>query len=91
MDIEVSVPSLISDCTLNRTEFLLRAETLACALEKLVTQYPLLRVHLYDETACLRRHIVIFLNGNNIKALKSLDVPLKSGDQLDVLQNVSGG
>ena len=91
MDIEVSVPGLLSDCTGDRTRFVLSADTLAGALQTLVTEYPLLRVHLYDEAACLRRHIVIFFNGDNIRRLESLEFPLKTGDVLDVLQNVSGG
>lgn len=91
VEIEVSVPGLLSDCTGDRTRFALEAGTLAGALKTLVTEYPLLRVHLYDEAACLRRHIVIFFNGDNIRRMESLEIALQTGDQLDVLQNVSGG
>jgi molybdopterin converting factor small subunit len=91
MEIEVTVPGLLSDCTGDRTQFVLQAETLAGALSGLISEHPLLRVHLYDESASLRKHIVIFYNGENIKRLQSLELPLGAGDRLDVLQNVSGG
>jgi molybdopterin synthase sulfur carrier subunit len=91
MQIEVSVPSLLSDCTGGQTCFSLAATTLADALQRLLESYPLLRVHLYEETGRLRPHVLIFYNENSIAWLERLDVPLRSGDRLHVLQAVSGG
>jgi molybdopterin synthase sulfur carrier subunit len=91
MRIEVSVPSLLSDCTGGQTSFSLSATTLADALQRLLECYPLLRVHLYEETGRLRPHVLIFYNENSIAWLERLDVPLRAGDRLHVLQAVSGG
>ena len=86
-----SVPALLSDCTHRQTGFMLEADTLSGALQKLVTHYPLLHVHLYDEQEQLRRHVLIFYNQENIAWLPRLDLALQPGDTLTVLQNVSGG
>jgi adenylyltransferase/sulfurtransferase len=91
MAIEVRVPALLRGCTKEQTRFSLEATTLADALARLVQEYPLLRRHLYDEAGQLRQHVLIFYNDNNIKWLEKLDVPLKPGDRLSVVQAVSGG
>jgi sulfur-carrier protein len=91
MSIEVTIPSLLSDCVGHRTSFTLEAGTLAEALERLKESYPLLRVHLFDETERLRPHVLIFYNEESIAWLERLDVPLRPGDRLHVLQAVSGG
>jgi molybdopterin synthase sulfur carrier subunit len=91
VQIEVTIPSLLSDCAGNQTSFLLDAGTLTEALRRMVEQYPLLRVHLYDEGEQLRRHVLIFYNEESIAWLDRLDLPLQPGDRLHVLQAVSGG
>lgn len=91
MRIDVSVPFLISDCTKGRPRFQLEAETLRQALELLVTEYPLLKVHLYDEQDRVREHVLLYYNDDNIAWLDDLDIPLRPGDKLKVLQAVSGG
>jgi molybdopterin converting factor small subunit len=91
MEIEVSVPSLLSDCTGGRTCFTLTGGTLDEVLRGMLKSYPLLRIHLYDEQERLRPHVLIFYNEESIAWLARLDVPLQPGDRVTVLQNVSGG
>ena len=91
MVLEVTVPALLSDCVGGVTTVSVDAPTLAGGLERLMETWPLLRVHLYDERRALRPHVRIFYNGENIAWLPSLDIPLKEGDRLYVLQAVSGG
>ncbi|MBW5446018.1 MoaD/ThiS family protein [Cohnella sp. CFH 77786] len=91
MQLEVSVPLLISDCTRGRTRFPLEAGTLAEALRLLVETYPLLRVHLYNEQGNVREHVLLYYNDDNIAWLDDLDIPIQPGDKLRVLQAVSGG
>lgn len=91
MLIDVSVPMLISDCTKGQTRFQLEADTLSEALARLIETYPLLKVHLYTEQQELRKHVLIYYNEENLAWLQNLDIPLRPGDQLRVLQAVSGG
>jgi molybdopterin converting factor small subunit len=89
--IECAVPTLLSDCTGGRARFTLEADTLEQALARLLDTHPLLRVHLYDELGAVRRHVLICYNDDNIAWLDRLDMPLRTGDRLTVLQLVSGG
>jgi sulfur-carrier protein len=89
--IEVTVPTILRDCTGGRNPVTIEAATLAQALERLRETYPLLRIHLYDETEQLRPHVLIFYNEESTHWLERLDVPLRPGDRLTILQAVSGG
>jgi sulfur-carrier protein len=91
MQIQVTIPSLLADCTGGRRRFALQAETLAGALQRLLEEHPQLRPHLYDEAMRLRRHVLIFYNERNLATITDRDVALQSGDRLFVLQAVSGG
>lgn len=91
MQIEVTLPSLLADCAGGVQTFLLEAATLAEALRRLVEAYPLLRIHLYDEAGRLRPHVLIFYNEESIMGLERLDMPLRPGDRLQIVQAVSGG
>ncbi len=91
MPLEVSIPPMLRDCALGQTRFSITANTLDEALRRLFETYPLLRVHLYDETQRLRQHVLIFFNGESVAWLDRLDITVRTGDQLTVLQAVSGG
>jgi molybdopterin synthase sulfur carrier subunit len=89
--LEVSVPLLISDCTGGKTKFTLEAGILREALDRLVDTYPLLKVHLYNEQGSVREHVLLYYNDDNIAWLDHLEIQLRPGDKLRVLQAVSGG
>jgi sulfur carrier protein ThiS len=91
MPLEVKIPPMLRDCASGQTRFSITATTLEEALQSLFETYPLLRVHLYDERHRLRQHVLIFFNGESVAWLDHLDVPVRSGDQLTILQAVSGG
>lgn len=89
--ITICLPSLLAPCTGGRREVDVEAETLAEAIDRLLDQYPLLRIHLFDEERRLRRHVNLFHNDHNARWLESWAVPVRAGDVLTVIQAVSGG
>lgn len=91
MLIQVSVPGLLKECTGGKARFALEAATLAEALERLLEMYPLLKLHIYDENGAQRPHVLLYYNEENIHWLSTLDIPLREGDRLTLLQAVSGG
>ena len=91
MKIEVTIPSLLADSIGGKRRFHLEAATLAGALNRLVEEHPLLRPHLYDESMRVRKHVLIFFNDENLATVPDREIPLKSGDRLQVIQAVSGG
>jgi molybdopterin converting factor small subunit len=38
-----------------------------------------------------RQHVLLFFNGENLAWIKDRSAPVRDGDQLDVIQAVSGG
>ena len=89
--VPVAIPSLLHACTDGRAEVTVRADTLAEAIENLLGEYPLLRSNLFEANGAQREHVLIFYNDESTKWLDSLDVPLKEGDTITVLQSVAGG
>ena len=88
-----SLPSLLHPCTEGRREVAFSASpaTLRGAVDALLSAYPLLRPHLLDQDGALRRHVNLFLGDQDVRWLESWDEPVRDGDTLIVLQNVSGG
>jgi sulfur-carrier protein len=91
VSIEVSVPTFLRDCTDGHNTVTIEAATLEEALARLRETYPLLRIHLYDEQMQLRQHVLLFYNDESTRWLDTLDVPLRRGDRLEIVQAVSGG
>ncbi|MFQ5482793.1 MAG: MoaD/ThiS family protein [Nitrospinaceae bacterium] len=89
--ISVHVPALLAHCTGDRRELRLQAATLGDALGKLWASHPLLHYHFHDKAGGLRPHVLIFYNQEDIRHLKSLDLNLREGDSLTLMQAVSGG
>lgn len=89
--ITISVPGLLRECMDGASRASLEADTAAEAVEVMLTTYPRLKVHLYDEDGRMREHVFLALNGASVKRRADLDIPLRDGDRLDVVQAVSGG
>jgi adenylyltransferase/sulfurtransferase len=89
--VPISIPGLLRDCTGGRATVEVEGATIAEAIAALLRDHPLLRVHLFDEQSQLRKHVLIFHNDESTRRLPSLDVPLQAGDQLTIIQAVSGG
>lgn len=91
VEIRVLLPSLLRRCTGDRAQVSVTATTFEEAVERLVTEHPLLRPHLFDDAGRLREHVNLFLNDDDSRWLESWAQPLRPGDVLTVVQAVSGG
>ena len=87
----VRLPSLLAQIMGGSKLVQVEAETVQGSIDRLLTEYPLLKVHLYDESGALRPHVNLFHNDTNTRWLPSLDLPVQDGDTLTVMQAVSGG
>jgi len=66
-------------------------ETARDALRALTTRHPTLGRHLFDERDALREHVLCVHNGRQLRE-SSLDAAtLGEGDELAIMQAVSGG
>lgn len=64
---------------------------LGAALEPVFTEFPKLRAYVVDEQNRLRKHVVIFLNGERLNATDWPNHPVNERDEIYVLQALSGG
>jgi len=62
--------------------------TLGAVLADLDRRYPGMRFRMIDEQDAIRRHIRIFVNGEQVRAL---DVQLACTDEVFIVQALSGG
>ena len=89
--VTIELPSVLDPVVDGNRTLSFDAETLPGALTALTELYPGLKVHLFDETGEFREHVLCFHNRTNTRWLESIDVALRDGDTITILQAVSGG
>jgi molybdopterin converting factor small subunit len=84
---KVIVPSALRSYT-EQSEAAANGATLAAVLVDLESQYPGIRFRMIDEQDSIRRHIRIFVNGEQVRDLAQ---PLATTDEVIIVQALSGG
>lgn len=59
------------------------------ALEDAIARHPLLRTHVLNERGEVREHVHLFLNETDVR--EDLSAATREGDEIYVLQAMSGG
>ena len=90
-NVQVRLPGLLAQIVGGTKLTEVEAETIRGAINELLVGYPVLKVHLFDESGEIRPHVNLFHNETNTRWLPSLDLPVRDGDTLTVMQAVSGG
>jgi molybdopterin converting factor small subunit len=83
----VLIPSSLRSYT-GKSEANAAGATLAAVLADLERQYPGIRFRVIDEQDRIRRHIRIFVNGEQARDLAQ---PLRATDEVIIVQALSGG
>jgi molybdopterin converting factor small subunit len=65
--------------------------TLRTILDAAVAGRPRLAARIRDETGALRRHVNVFVDGQDARPLGGLDVPVGSNAVVHILPSVAGG
>jgi hypothetical protein len=61
------------------------------ALEQYFTLHPLTRGYVLDEQGALRQHVVVFVNGGQLRDRANQQDPIGEGVEIYVMQALSGG
>ena len=85
---KVLIPDPLRSYTEERRSVEADGATLSEVLADLDRRYPGIRFRMIDEQDAIRRHIRIFVNGEQVRAL---DVPLGISDEVFIIQALSGG
>ena len=85
---KVLIPDPLRSYTSERREVQADGATLSELLADLDRRYPGIRFRMIDEQDAIRRHMRIFVNGEQVSGL---EVPLTSADEVFIVQALSGG
>lgn len=61
------------------------------ALDEYFTRHPPVRGYVLDEQGALRQHVVVFVNGSQIRDRSGQQDPISEAAELYVMQALSGG
>ena len=86
--IRVRIPSQLHSYTGGKSELAIDAATLADLTRRLDQSFPGIRFRIIDEQDRIRRHIQIFVNGDQVR---SLELALHDGDEVQIVGALSGG
>jgi len=86
--VKVSIPTPLRSYTSQAAEVEVRGSTIAELLLDLERQFPGIRFRMIDEQDRIRQHVRFFVNRERIAGI---DEPLVDGDDVQILQALSGG
>ena len=84
---KVLIPGALRSYT-DKREVEVNGATLGAVLVELDRQYPGIRFRIVDEQDAIRRHLRIFVNGEQAHALS---LTLTASDEVVIVQALSGG
>jgi sulfur-carrier protein len=87
--VTVQLPRLLAELLGGESRIAVEGDSLGSALDDLVRQRPALRLHLFDESGALRRHILCHCNDAQTRT--RLDLPVRPGDTITLLHSLAGG
>jgi molybdopterin converting factor small subunit len=85
--VKVLIPSALRSYT-QKSEAEAKGATIGEILEDLEHQYPGIRFRMIDEQHRIRRHIRIFINGEQVDGLSQA---VAAADEVVIVQALSGG
>ncbi len=88
--VTLNLPGMLAEAV-GAVRIPLVASTLRAALAAAYQLHPALQHHLCKSEGTFRPHILCYLNDRPLREMKSLDVSLRDGDEIRILQAISGG
>lgn len=85
---KVYIPDALRSYSGDRRTVEARGASLAALLMDLERQFPGIRFRMVDEQDAIRRHMRIFVNGEEAR---TLDIKLVATDDISIVQALSGG
>ena len=85
------IPTPLRAYTSGKSEVAVTGAKISEALTDLITQFPAIKPHLFNEAGELRPFVNLFVGENNIKDLQGVDTPIKDGDRIMLIPSIAGG
>ncbi len=87
----VKLPTLLRKHTAGEAEVEAAGATLGELLADLESRFPGLTQGFRDDEGALQRHVNIYVNGEDVRYIGSLETRLEDGDTVSILPAVAGG
>jgi molybdopterin synthase sulfur carrier subunit len=91
MSVRVRIPTPLRRFTAGAEEVSINGTTIATVFEDLEKKFPGIKERLCDEQGRVRRFVNIYVNGDDIRFLNSLDTAIKDGDEVAIVPAIAGG
>ena len=87
----LKIPTPLRSYTNGQGKLELHGETVHAVLASLISEYPQIQKHIYDDQNHLRPYVNIYLGEENIQELDGLKTHLKPNDTLLIIPSIAGG
>ena len=91
MSVRVRIPTPLRRFTGGAEEVGSGGGSVGAVVEDLERKHPGIRERLCDEQGRVRRFVNIYVNGDDIRFLSSLETPVKDGDEVSIVPAIAGG
>ena len=91
MPISVRIPTPLRKFTGGAESVTASGATVAAIVQDVEGRHPGLKERICDDAGKVRRFVNLYVNGEDIRFLSSLDTPVKDGDEISIVPAIAGG
>jgi molybdopterin synthase sulfur carrier subunit len=91
MPISVRIPTPLRKFTGGAESVTASGATVAAIVQDVESRHPGLKERICDDAGKVRRFVNVYVNGEDIRFLGSLDTPVKEGDEISIVPAIAGG
>lgn len=91
MSVKVRIPTPLRRFTGGAEEVGVDGTTIGTVVDNLEKRYPGIKERLCDDQGRVRRFVNLYVNGDDIRFLNSLDTSVKDGDEVSIVPAIAGG
>ena len=91
MGVTLILPPQLRNLSGGRAEIDVNADDVASALIAIDKKFPGIEVSVRNELGEPRKHILIYVNDEEIRLLQGMNTPVRDGDRVFIIAALSGG
>ena len=91
MPIQVRIPTPLRKFTGGAESVSASGATVGAIVQDIESRHAGLKERICDDAGKVRRFVNVYVNGEDIRFLGSLDTPVKEGDEISIVPAIAGG